>query len=99
MVDDLADMRELIAGSLKEENYRVAMAPNGKRGLEIARELQPSLIITDWMMPQMSGLSYRSGKKDALLQSVPIILLTAKSDEESKLMERDWCRRFLRQAV
>ena len=87
VVDDLADMRELIAGSLKKKNYRVAMAPNGKRGLEIARELQPSLIITDWMMPQMSGPELiEAAKKDALLQSVPIILLTAKSDEESKLI-------------
>ena len=86
VVDDLADM-ELIVVSPKKKNYRVAMAPNGKRGLEVARELQPSLIITDWMMPQMSGPELlEAAKKDALLQSVLIILLTAKSDEESKLI-------------
>ena len=87
VVDDLADMRELIA-SLKKKNYRVAMAPNGKRGLEIARELQPSLIITDWMMPQMSGPELiEAAKKDALLQSVPIILLTAKMTRSLTLSE------------
>ena len=54
---------------------------------EIARELQPSPIITDWMMPQMSGPELiEAAKKDAVLQSVPIVLLTAKSDEESKLI-------------
>ena len=87
VVDDLADMRDLIAGSLKKRNYRVATAPNGKRGVEIAKEIRPDLIITDWMMPQMSGPELiEELKSDDELNSVPIILLTAKSDEESKLI-------------
>ena len=87
VVDDIADMRDLIAGSLKKRNYRVATAPNGKRGVEIAKEIKPSLIITDWMMPQMSGPELiKELKSDDELNSVPIILLTAKSDEESKLI-------------
>ena len=84
VVDDLADMRELIAGLAQEEELPGRDGPNGKRGLEIAREL---VIITDWMMPQMSGPELiEAAKKDAVLQSVPIVLLTAKSDEESKLI-------------
>jgi class 3 adenylate cyclase len=87
VVDDLADMRELIANSLKKRNYRVATAPNGKRGVEIAKEIRPDLIITDWMMPVMSGPELIENlKNDEKLNSVPIVLLTAKSDEESKLI-------------
>jgi signal transduction histidine kinase/class 3 adenylate cyclase/two-component SAPR family response regulator len=87
VVDDLADMRDLIASSLKKKNYRVATAPNGKRGVEIAKEIRPDLIITDWMMPVMSGPELIEDlKKDDKLNSVPIVLLTAKSDEESKLI-------------
>lgn len=87
VVDDLPDMRNLIGNSLKKKNYRVATAPNGKRGVEIARQIRPNLIVTDWMMPVMSGPDLiKELKDDAQLNSVPIILLTAKSDEESKLL-------------
>jgi len=78
----------LIGNSLKKKNYRVVTAPNGKRGVEIAREMKPNLIITDWMMPLMTGpdliREIKEGGND--LSSIPIILLTAKSDEESKLI-------------
>ena len=88
VVDDLPDMRDLIGNSLKKKNYRVATAPNGKRGVEIAHQIKPNLIITDWMMPVMSGPDLIKEVKNSGngLSSVPIILLTAKSDEESKLI-------------
>jgi signal transduction histidine kinase/class 3 adenylate cyclase/two-component SAPR family response regulator len=87
VVDDLADMRDLISNSLRKRNYRVATASNGKRGVELAKEIRPDLIITDWMMPQMSGPELISIlKSDDEFNSVPIILLTAKSDEESRLI-------------
>ena len=91
VVDDLPDMRDLISNSLKNKNYRVATAPNGKRGLEIALQIRPNLIITDWMMPQMSGPELIEEVKSSCngVSSVPIILLTAKSDEESKLIGTD----------
>ena len=87
VVDDLPDMRDLIANSLKKKNYRVATAPNGKRGLEIAQQIKPNLIGTDWMMPQISGPELiETIRNDDNLKSTPIIILTAKSDEESKLI-------------
>ena len=90
VVDDLPDMRDLIGNALKKKNYRVATAPNGKRGFKIAKEIHPNLIITDWRMPQMSGPDLIEAiRKDELLQGIPIILLTAKSDEESKLIGKD----------
>ncbi|MBT6180249.1 MAG: response regulator [Deltaproteobacteria bacterium] len=87
VVDDLADMRTLIGGTLQKSGYHVITAPNGKRGLELAQELQPDLILTDWMMPQMSGPELIAAvKDDPKLSSTPMILLTAKSDDESKVL-------------
>lgn len=87
VVDDLPDMRELVGNSLRRRNYRVMTAPNGKLGVEMAQKVRPDLIITDWMMPQMTGPELiEELKADASLSSVPIVLVTAKSDEESRLI-------------
>jgi signal transduction histidine kinase/class 3 adenylate cyclase len=87
VVDDLADMRLLISNTLKNRNYRILTAPDGKRGLELAAKHRPDLIITDWMMPVMNGPEFiKKLKSDASLASIPVVLLTARSDEESKLL-------------
>ena len=87
VVDDLDDMRNLIRNALEKRGYRVATAPNGEVGVAMARKIQPQLIITDWMMPKMSGPELiETIKSDERLNSVPIVLLTAKSEEESKLI-------------
>ena len=57
VVDDLDDMRSLIQNALKKNGYRVVTAPNGRAGVQMARRVRPQLIITDWMMPEMSGPS------------------------------------------
>ena len=86
VIDDLADMRKIIATSLQERGYRVICAPNGRRGLDMAVVTKPDLIVTDWMMPQMTGPDLiKALKNDSDLSSIPVVLLTAKSDEESKL--------------
>lgn len=87
VVDDLDDMRGLIRKALEKNGYRVITAPNGEVAIELTRRLSPQLIITDWMMPKMSGPELiEIVKNDDKLNSVPIVLLTAKSDEESKLI-------------
>jgi signal transduction histidine kinase/class 3 adenylate cyclase len=87
IVDDLADMRLLISTTLKNRDYRIATAPNGKVGLALAKEHRPDLIITDWMMPVMDGPELiEKLKADPDLSSIPVVLLTARSDEESKLL-------------
>ena len=87
IVDDLKDMRDLIARTLKKGQYQTLTAVDGKQGMEMAKKFKPDLIITDWMMPRMSGPEMiKNLKGQTELGSIPIILLTAKSDEESKLM-------------
>lgn len=87
VVDDLPDMRRLISATLRESQYHVVTANNGLLGLEKTRELMPNLVISDWMMPEMTGPELvKSIKADTDLASTPVILLTAKSDAESKLL-------------
>ncbi|MBF0441529.1 MAG: response regulator, partial [Oligoflexales bacterium] len=85
VVDDNMDMLHLVSGYLREDNYRVSTVLNGKEALDRCQSLKPDLIITDWMMPVMSGPELLQNiKEDKTLSSIPVILLTAKSDETSK---------------
>ena len=56
VVDDNRDMRRIIERALVEAGHQVLLAIDGKHGLEVAREASPDLIISDWMMPNLSGL-------------------------------------------
>ncbi len=86
IADDISDLRSLVAKFLHEAGFRTIHASNGKEAFELAKEYSPELVVTDWMMPIMSGPDLiRAIKGDPNLKSVPVVLLTAKSDEESKL--------------
>ncbi|MBF0441216.1 MAG: response regulator [Oligoflexales bacterium] len=85
IVDDMVDMLKLIRDYLKNEGYRVSAALNGRIALEKCIKRKPDLLISDWMMPEMSGPELISQiRKTPHLESIPAILLTAKSDEISK---------------
>ncbi|MBF0443628.1 MAG: response regulator, partial [Oligoflexales bacterium] len=85
VVDDLKEMRKLIAKILRKKSYRVATANDGDEGLYKATELRPDLAIIDWMMPVVSGIEMlECMAKDKRLSTIPTIMLTAKSDEISK---------------
>ena len=86
VVDDIADLRALVCRFMHEDGFRTLEAPNGQRALELARTHRPDVIVTDWMMPVMSGPELiRSVRSDSELSTVPVVLLTAKSEDESKL--------------
>jgi len=86
VVDDNADVRTYVSGILQERGYQVLLARNGAEGLKIAQTHQPHLIVTDLMMPQVSGLDMiRLIRQDEALRGIPIILLTAKADEDTRI--------------
>ena len=58
VVDDLEDMRNLIGQSLKKRGYRVLKAANGEQGYAVICDRRPELVISDWMMPKLSGTRY-----------------------------------------
>jgi signal transduction histidine kinase/ligand-binding sensor domain-containing protein/DNA-binding response OmpR family regulator len=85
VVEDNYDMREYIKESLSE-NYSIEEAINGEQGIRIAKKIIPDLIISDLMMPKMDGKELtRVLKNDELTSHVPIIMLTAKSGQESRI--------------
>ena len=85
IVDDTPEVTEFVYQIL-HPTYRCRIAANGKIGMELAMELLPDLIIADVMMPVMSGLEMvRRLKKHIPTSTIPIILLTAKSDEQTEL--------------
>jgi CheY-like chemotaxis protein/AraC-like DNA-binding protein/two-component sensor histidine kinase len=85
VVEDNADVREYIKDSLGN-TFQIEEAANGESGVEKAKELIPDLIISDIMMPKMDGNELtRRIKNDERTSHIPVILLTAKSELESKI--------------
>lgn len=84
MIDDNADMRNMVASLLKEE-YNVLLAPNGKEGLRLAAKYVPDLVISDVMMPVMDGFECtRKIKEEVSTSHIPVLLLTACSMDEQR---------------
>jgi len=86
VVDDNPDLRAYVSGILRANGYQVQTARNGLEGFRIAKEIVPSLIVSDLMMPLVSGLEMiRTIRNEENLKGTPIILLTAKVDEEARI--------------
>jgi adenylate cyclase len=80
-VDDAPDNLEILSYRLERQGYEVILAADGEEGLARARETLPDLILLDVMMPKLDGIAVaRELKRDPELRSVPVILVTAKSD-------------------
>jgi signal transduction histidine kinase/DNA-binding response OmpR family regulator/tetratricopeptide (TPR) repeat protein len=85
VVEDNSDLRTYIA-DLFSDTYRIITATDGQSGLNQAFDSVPDVVITDWMMPQMDGITLcRHLKNDARTNHVPVLMLTAKSAIESRL--------------
>jgi two-component system NtrC family sensor kinase len=81
VIDDSAPIRDFIAHTvLAAEGYDVLTAADGQEGLVLAQDLQPDLILTDYMMPHMNGLEMIEALREANI-SVPVILMTAEGSE------------------
>ena len=86
VVDDNPDLRAYVSRILRQVGYQVVMARNGEEGFRMAQERRPQLIVTDLMMPMVSGLDLiRMIRDSADLKGTPIILLTAKADEMTRI--------------
>ena len=80
-VDDTPENLEILRIRLEANGYEVLLAADGEEGLVAARSVEPDLILLDIMMPKRDGISVvRELKGDPALKSIPVILVTAKSD-------------------
>jgi class 3 adenylate cyclase len=89
VVDDNADMRMYVERILRND-YRIVLAKDGADAFEEARRLRPELIVTDVMMPKMSGHDLLAAvRADKGLRSVPVIFLTARAGTEARIESLD----------
>jgi signal transduction histidine kinase len=83
IVDDNYKNLQLLGNVLRGENLDIAVAVNGIQALQIAREVSPSLILLDIMMPEMDGYQVcQKLKENPLTSEIPIIFLTAKTEAD-----------------
>ena len=86
VVDDNHDLRAYISNVLQHQGYQVRTANNGTAALTMLETFVPNLVLTDLMMPGMSGLELlQKIRQDGRLNSIPVVLLTAKVDDETRI--------------
>jgi len=86
VVEDNADMRNYVSSVLQRVGHEVYTARHGAEGFQVAQQVSPALIVTDLMMPLVSGLEMIGMiRQDEALRGTPVILLTAKADEDTRI--------------
>ncbi|UWR04704.1 phosphate regulon transcriptional regulator PhoB [Ruegeria conchae] len=86
VVEDELAQREVLAYNLDAEGFRIIRAANGEEALLLVEEDRPDIIVLDWMMPNLSGIEVcRRLKSRSDTRSIPIIMLSARSEEVDKV--------------
>ncbi|KAF0810887.1 phosphate regulon transcriptional regulatory protein phoB [Alcanivorax sp. S71-1-4] len=90
IVDDEPAIREMVAVALELADFEVLEAENAQQAHEIIVDARPELVLLDWMLPSVSGIELaRRLKRDEGTSEIPIIMLTAKSEEDNKIQGLD----------
>ena len=86
IVDDESAIRDMLRVALEMADYRCIEAADAQQAHAMIIDEKPSLILLDWMLPGTSGMELaRRLKKDELTAAIPIIMLTAKGEEDNKI--------------
>ncbi|SCZ57820.1 phosphate regulon transcriptional regulator PhoB [Epibacterium ulvae] len=86
VVEDELAQREVLAYNLEADGFRVVRAENGEEAMLLVDEDAPDIIVLDWMMPNLSGIEVcRRLKSRSQTRSIPIIMLSARSEEVDKV--------------
>ncbi|MGQ0578329.1 MAG: phosphate regulon transcriptional regulator PhoB [Betaproteobacteria bacterium] len=90
VVEDEPAIQELIAYNLKQAGHQPLRADNAEQAINLVQNAIPDLVLLDWMLPGQSGIDLaRRLRADKRTRAVPIIMLTARSDEQDKLTGLD----------
>ncbi len=90
VVEDEPAIQELIAYNLKQAGHQPLRADNAEHALRLVQEALPDLVLLDWLLPGLSGIELaRRLRADRRTKAIPIIMLTARADEQDKLTGLD----------
>ncbi len=90
IVEDEPEIRKMVCFALKNASYETSEAENSEQVQRLLVDKQPDLIIVDWMLPDLSGIKLiRKIRQREIHLQTPIIMLTARSDEEDKVSGLD----------
>jgi len=85
VIDDEAQLTEMVQMRLEAAGYEVVIASNGQEGLEKAKNIEPDLILCDVMMPKMDGYKVCGLlKNDPRYSKIPLILFTARAQQDDQ---------------
>ena len=86
IIEDEAPIREMVRFSLQRNGFEALEAADGREAQIQVVEQQPDLILLDWMLPDISGIDLaRRFKREESTQEIPIIMLTARAEEDDKV--------------
>ncbi len=86
IIEDEKSLITMLKYNLEKEGFRVTSAETGDDGLKLLKSKIPDLLILDWMLPDFSGIEIcRHIKRDTKLKSIPVLMLTARSEEDDKI--------------
>ena len=93
IIDDEEDFCRLIKMNLElTDNFVVDVALNGENGIKLAKKTKPDLILLDIVMPKMNGFEVLERlKEDEDTVYIPVVMLTAKEDQMSKIKAKELC--------
>ena len=90
IIEDEPSIIQLIQHNLEKNGFIVLSSINGNDDLKELKKFQPDLLLLDWMLPDLSGIEIcKSIRKDNSFKNLPIIMLTAKGEEEDKIKGLD----------
>ena len=90
IIEDESSIIQLVQHNLEKEGFIVSSSINGNDGLKELKKFEPNLLLLDWMLPDLSGIDIcKNIRKDNSFKALPIIMLTAKGEEEDKIKGLD----------
>jgi len=86
-VEDELPLITLLKYNLEKEGYKVKNAETGQEALQLIKSTLPDIVVLDWMLPDFSGIEVcKQIKRDKKLKTIPVLMLTAKSEAEDKII-------------
>ncbi len=90
IIEDEPSIVKLLTYNLEKEGFIVSFSDNGNDGLKSLKNFEPDILLLDWMLPDLSGIEICSLiKKNEKLSKIPIIMLTARGEEEDQIKGLD----------